>query len=94
MKLNFFMEKNSNKKSDNQPMYVIKVKNPDPNGQYKSLFIGGAWLKEFKDGTKYFSCTLDTQSLDEAHTSTNTSDSNSGQGNVPEHGISDDEVPF
>lgn len=49
----FAIFKAKEKKNPNSPDYNISVKVND-----KYLTIGGAWLKDTKDGSKFFSCKL------------------------------------
>lgn len=48
----FIISRNNHKTNDKQPDYRISVKHND-----NWLTVGGAWLKEGKNG-KYFSCKL------------------------------------
>ena len=50
---NFSIFKAKEKKNPNSPDYNISLKVND-----KYLTVGGCWLKEMKDGSKYFSCKL------------------------------------
>lgn len=49
----FNIFKTKQKKNDKSPDYNISIKDGD-----RYLNIGGCWLKEGKDGQKYFSCKL------------------------------------
>lgn len=59
---NFTITKNKFKKNEKQPDYRISIN--EDNGWVE---IGGAWLKEDKQGNKYFSCRLNSAYVD--HTS-------------------------
>ena len=49
----FAIFKAKEKKNPNSPDYNISLKVND-----KYLTVGGCWLKDMKDGSKYFSCKL------------------------------------
>jgi len=49
----FAIFKAKEKKNPNSPDYNISIKSND-----KFVTIGGCWLKDMKDGTKFFSCKL------------------------------------
>lgn len=49
----FSIFKAKDKKSPNSPDYNISLKIND-----KYATVGGCWIKEMKDGSKYFSCKL------------------------------------
>ena len=49
----FSIFKAKDKKSPNSPDYSISLKIND-----KYATVGGCWIKEMKDGSKYFSCKL------------------------------------
>lgn len=49
----FSIFKAKEKKSPNSPDYNISLKVND-----KYVTVGGCWLKDMKDGSKYFSCKL------------------------------------
>lgn len=50
---NFSIFKTKEKKNDKSPDYNISIKIGD-----KYVNAGGCWLKDGKDGQKYFSCKL------------------------------------
>jgi len=50
---NFAIFKTKEKKNDNSPDYSISIKVGD---KYQN--VGGCWLKEGKNGSKYISCKL------------------------------------
>lgn len=53
---NFSVFKRKEVKSDKAPGYDALTSYQNPDGTFeKSINIGGVWLKESKDGSKYFS---------------------------------------
>ena len=51
--IDFLIFKNNRKTKDNHPDYTISAKIDDKLQQ-----IGSCWLRDGKDGNKFFSCTL------------------------------------
>jgi hypothetical protein len=52
----FSVFKRKEVKSDKAPGYDVLASSQNPDGTYeKSINIGGVWLKEGKDGNKFFS---------------------------------------
>lgn len=49
----FFIFKNEQKKNDKSPDYEISIKLNE-----KFMKIGGVWIREGKNGKKFFSCKL------------------------------------
>ncbi len=87
----FNIFKSKSKKSEKAPGYTISFFDKQSN---KSVTIGGCWVKDSKDGGKYFSCKLDDGYKDRQGFSVVSDTVPTGQVEVATIDIDAEDIPF